>query len=79
MMIEKIARAMGETGPGRDDIVSTWLTAKELHDCARAALKELLTPTPEMIAAGQQCEALGGDGGQIYRAMIQAALHGEGR
>lgn len=48
------------------------------RSAARAALKALRDPTPEMVEAGQQCEAWGGDGGQIYRAMIDAALDGEG-
>ena len=41
---------------------------------ARAAINALMEPTPAMIDAGQQCEAFGGDGGQIYRAMLTVAL-----
>jgi hypothetical protein len=44
---------------------------------ARAALQALMTPTPAMIEAGQKCEGFGGDGGQIYTAMIRSAMEGE--
>lgn len=41
---------------------------------AKASLRAMAEPTAGMIDAGQKCEAFGGDGGQIYRAMIAKAV-----
>jgi len=73
-MIERMARAIADArcDAGRPD------PGKGLDEfIARAALQALMTPTPAMIEVGQKCEGIGGDGGQIYAAMIRSTMEGE--
>lgn len=79
-MVEKIARvlepqAWAALGTG-DTLAYKNRRTSSLRK-ARAALQALMEPTPGMIEAGQQCEGFGGDGGQIYAAMIRSAMEGE--
>lgn len=75
-MVEKVADALAADTDSeimfmRGDSLGGW------QQLANTALKALREPTPEMVEAGQKSEGWGGDGGQIYRAMIDAALAGK--
>lgn len=91
-MVERMARAIaGHFGPEFDDLPKDKAerinrnrvgemfddSQEDVLEAAKAALQALMEPTPGMVEAGQQCEGFGGDGGQIYTAMIRSAMEGE--
>lgn len=70
---EKVAREIGKAMLSMAASPSPHARSRNAADAAIAAVLDALkNPGASAIRAGMECEEMGGDGGQIYLAMLTA-------